>query len=138
MRDMIGEYMEEIKLAAGVKGPVSVSEDSLMPPPKLPSSHAIPMEANNSRKVSDDSPAVTIRNPDNHEQQSHTNYSDKSKAVYDTNSRDYEQRKQGHHRSHHHGDQQTADQGNSWSRASTSPERHRSRNGSHEHRVHHK
>ncbi|CAK8572246.1 unnamed protein product [Lathyrus sativus] len=127
MRDMIGEYMEEIKLAAGVKSPVSVSEDSLMPPPKLPSSHAIPMEANNSRKVCDESPAVTIRNPGYHEQQSHTNYSDKSKAVHDATSRDYEQRKQGHHRSHHNGGD----------RASTSPERHRSRNELHEHRVHH-
>ncbi|KAL5068540.1 hypothetical protein RYX36_019427 [Vicia faba] len=128
MRDLIGEYMEEIKLAAGDKSPVSVSEDSLMPPPKLPSSHAIPMESNNSRKVSDDSPAVTIRNPGYHEKQSHTNFSDKSKAVHDVTSRDFKQRKQGHHRSHHNGGD----------RASTSPERQRSRSGSHEHRVHHK
>ncbi|XP_058770637.1 U11/U12 small nuclear ribonucleoprotein 48 kDa protein-like [Vicia villosa] len=105
MRDLIGEYMEEIKLATGVKSPVRVSEDSLMPPPKLSSSHAIPMETNNSRKVSDDSPAVHV-----------------------ATSRDYEQRKQRHHRSHHNGGD----------RASTSPERQRSRNGSHEHRVHHK
>ncbi|CAI8603235.1 unnamed protein product [Vicia faba] len=128
MRDLIGEYMEEIKLAAGDKSPVSVSEDSLMPPPKLPSSHAIPMESNNSRKVSDDSPAVTIRNPGYHEKQSHTIFSDKSKAVHDATSRDFKQRKQGHHRSHHNGGD----------RASTSPERQRSRSGSHEHRVHHK
>lgn len=105
MRDLIGEYMEEIKLATGVKSPVGVSEDSLMPPPKLSSSHAIPMETNNSRKVSDE-----------------------SHAVHDATSRDFEQRKQRHHRSHHNGRD----------RASTSPERQRSRNGSQEHRVHHK
>jgi U11/U12 small nuclear ribonucleoprotein SNRNP48 len=131
--------MEEIKLAAGVKSPVSVSEDTKMPPPKLPSSDAIPMEANSSRKASHDSPEVTISNPGYHEQQSHTNYSDKSKAAHDATSRDYEQRKQGHHKSHHYrGDQRSADEEKHRSRASTSPERHRSHSRSHDHRVHHK
>lgn len=140
MRDLIGEYMEEIKLAAGVKSPVNVSEDSGMPPPppKLPSSYAISTEANNSREVSHDSPAMTTSNPGHHEQQSHTNYSDKSKVVHDATSRDYEQRKQGRQGSHHYGrDEQGTDQGNHRSHASTSPERHRSRSQSHEHRVHH-
>ncbi|PNY01335.1 hypothetical protein L195_g024627 [Trifolium pratense] len=150
MRDLITEYMEEINLAAGVKSPVSVSEDNKMPPPKLPSSHAIPMEADNAGKASHDSPAVTISNPGYHEQQSHTNYSDKSEAVHDATSRDYEQHKQGHHKSHHYReDQRSADQGNHRSRTSTSPERHRNRastsserhrshSRSHDRRVHHK
>lgn len=141
MRDLIAEYMEETKHAGGVTNPVSVSEDSRMPlpPPRLPSSHNIQMEANTSRTVSQDSPAVTISNQGYHEQQSHTNYFDKSKAVHDATARDYEQQKQGQHRNHHNeGYQRTADQGNHRSRASTSPERQRSHSRSHEHIIHKK
>lgn len=141
MRDLIEEYMEEIKQAGGVRSPVKVSEKSEMFPSKLPSDHGIPvaMEADNSEKVGHDSPAVTISNPSYHEQQSRTNYSDKSNAVHDVFSRDYKQHKQGHRRSHYYGeDQQTDDQGNHRSRASSSPERHRSHSRSHERTIDHK
>ncbi|KAJ1409316.1 U11/U12 small nuclear ribonucleoprotein 48 kDa protein [Sesbania bispinosa] len=140
MRDLIEEFMEEIKDAGGVKSPVKVSEDSGMFPFKLPSGHDIPMEANNSRKVSHDSPATTISNPSYYEQQSHTNHTEKSKVVDDVFSKDHEQRKQGHYRSHYYGeDQRKADRGTYHrDRASTSPEREISHSRSHDRGIHHK
>lgn len=138
MRDLIEEYMEEIKQAGGVKSPIRLSEDSGMFPPRLPSGFDIPIKTNNSREASHQTPAVTISNPDYDELQSHTNYSDKSRSIHDGFSRDYEQHKQGHHRSHHAEGQRTADQENHRIRASTSPERQRRHSQSHERRVHHK
>ncbi|KAK7278262.1 hypothetical protein RJT34_23288 [Clitoria ternatea] len=138
MRYMIEEYMEEIKQAGGVESPVKVSEESGLFPSK-PSGHDIPIEANNSGKVNHDSPAVTISNRKYCEQQPNMNYCDRSKAVGDGFSRDYEQRKHGHYRSHYRDDQRNADQGKYHrDRASTSPERRRSHSRSREHSsIHH-
>ncbi|XP_057458971.1 U11/U12 small nuclear ribonucleoprotein 48 kDa protein isoform X2 [Lotus japonicus] len=137
MRDLINEYMEDVKQAAGVQSPVKVSEDSGMFPPKLPSSHGVPREVNNYKEVSLDSTAMTISNPGFGEQQSQTKYTDKSKAVDDAFSRDYERR---HYRNHSYGGaQQNADRGTYHrDRASSSPDRQISHSRAHDHSILHK
>lgn len=140
MRDVIEEFMEEIKQAGSVESTVNVSKESGLLPSKPSSGHDIPMEADYSRKVNHDSPAVTISSPSYNEQQSRTNNCDKTKAVEDVISRDYEQRKRKHYRSHDYAEDQrnTGRQKYHRDHASTSPERHKSRSRSHEHSVHHK
>ncbi|XP_027364238.1 U11/U12 small nuclear ribonucleoprotein 48 kDa protein [Abrus precatorius] len=135
MRYMIEEYMEEIKQSGGVGSPVKVSEESGLFPSK-PAGHDLPTEANNSRRVSHDSPAMIISNP-TCEKQSRTNFCDKSKAVEDTFSRDYKQHKQGDHPSHYYReDQEDADQGKYYrDRTSTSPERRRSHSRPHDRSI---
>ncbi|KAK7344122.1 hypothetical protein VNO77_13419 [Canavalia gladiata] len=139
MRYMIEEFMEEIKQAGGIESPVKAFEKSGRFPSKPPG-HDISMEANNSRKVGRDSPAVTVSNTSYYEHQSHSNFSDKSKAAEDAFPRDYEQHKHGYYRSHYYGeDQQNADQGKYHRvHASTSPERHVSHSRSQEYSIHHK
>ena len=131
--------MEEIKEAGGVENTVKVSKENGTYPSKPPSVHDIPVEANNTRKNNYDSPAVTITKSSYNEQQSHTKFSDKTKPEEDMLSRDYEQRRRGHHRSHDY----VEDKWNTGrvkyhkDRASTSPERHRSHSRSHGHSIHH-
>lgn len=137
MRDLINEYMEDVKQAAGVQSPVKVSEDSGMFPPKLPSSHGVPREVNNYKEVSLDSTAMTISNLGFGEQQSQTKYTDKSKAVDDAFSRDYERRHYGNHS--YGGAQQNADRGTYHrDRASSSPDRQISHSRARDHSIRHK
>ncbi|TKY52059.1 U11/U12 small nuclear ribonucleoprotein 48 kDa protein [Spatholobus suberectus] len=138
MRYMIEDYMEQIKQAGGFESPVKMFVESGLFPSKPPG-HDIPMEANNSRKVSHDSPQVTISNPRCCEQQSHSGSCDKSKTVEDAFSRDYKHHKHEHHRSHYYReDQRNADRGRYHrDRPSTSPERYLSHSRSCEHNSHH-
>ncbi|XP_061357633.1 U11/U12 small nuclear ribonucleoprotein 48 kDa protein [Gastrolobium bilobum] len=136
MRDVIEEFMEEIKQAGGLESPVKVPEESVMFASKPPSGHDIPIEANDSRKFSHDSPAVTISNSSHWEQQSSTNYCGKNKTVDDAFTRYYGEHKQGHDRSHYYGESQQNDYHRDVS--FTSSEGRASRSRSREHSIHHK
>ncbi|KAL2325292.1 hypothetical protein Fmac_024350 [Flemingia macrophylla] len=139
MRYMIEDFMEQIKQAGGFESPAKMSEESGLFPRKPPALD-IPVEANNSKKVSLDSHEVGISNTHYCETQSHTNCSDKSKTVVDDAlSRDYKEHKHEHWRSHYYReDQRSAERGKHHrDRPSTSPERRPSHGRSQEHISHH-
>ncbi|KAG5127569.1 hypothetical protein JHK82_028404 [Glycine max] len=138
MRYMIEDFMDQIKQAGDFESHVKMSEKSGLFPSKPPD-RDIPMEANNSRKICNNSPTVTISNLRCSEQQSDSNCCDQSKSLEDAFSRDYKQRKHEHHRSHYcREDQQNADQGKYHrDRHSISPERYSSYSRSREHSSHH-
>ncbi|CAJ1976307.1 unnamed protein product [Sphenostylis stenocarpa] len=138
MRYMIEDFMEQIKQAEGFESPLKMSEESGLFPFKPPG-HDISMEANNSRKASHDSPAVTTSKPHYCEQQSHSNCCDESKNLDGAFSRDYKQLKHERQRSHYYReDQWNADRGKYHrNRSSTSPVRHSSHSQSREHSSHH-
>lgn len=103
MRDIIEEYMEDIKQVEGVGSPMKETDESGMMPLNSLSYHDRDIETKIFRKGSHESSAVTARNPDHYEQKSQSNYCNKGKAVEvveDISSRDYEQPRQGHSRKH--------------------------------------
>ncbi|XP_028770637.1 U11/U12 small nuclear ribonucleoprotein 48 kDa protein [Neltuma alba] len=103
MRDIIEEYMEEIKQAGGVGSPMKQSDESGMLPLESLSRRDMDIEAKILRKGSRESSVATVCNPSHYEQKSRTIYCDKSKAVEileDASPRDYEQPRQGHSRKH--------------------------------------
>lgn len=132
MRYMIEDFMEQIKRAGGFESPVKMSEGSGLFQFKPPG-HDISMEANNSRKASLDSPAVTKIKPRYSEQQLHSSCCDESKNLDVAFSRDYKQLKHDHHSSHYYRDDQwSADQGKYHrEQLSTSHERHSSHSSHH-------
>lgn len=143
MRDIIEEYMEEIKNAGGIWSPVKESEESGMILSKPLSDHDIDHEAKNLRKGSHDLPSTTVRKPSHYEQRSSTDYFNKSKAVEvpkDASPRDYEQPRQGHYRNSRYAEEQwNAGPGNyDREHISRSPERSRSHSRSNESVSHHK
>ncbi|XP_020976016.1 U11/U12 small nuclear ribonucleoprotein 48 kDa protein [Arachis ipaensis] len=138
-RDLIEEYMEEIKQVGGVENPVKVSEENGMFQSKPPSGDVIPVEVNNSRKTAYDSHAVIITNSSYIEQRSYTKCSEKTKPEEDMPSRHNEQHRRQHYMSHDYvGEKQNAgkvkyDKDND----SAKPDRHRSHSQSYEHSHHH-
>ncbi|KAF7805253.1 U11/U12 small nuclear ribonucleoprotein 48 kDa protein [Senna tora] len=143
MRDIIEEYMEEIKQAGGIGSPVKESEESGMFMSKPHAGHDIDLGAKNLRKGRLDSPSIAASSRRHYEQQSHTNYSKKSKAIEfleDTSPRDNELPRQGHYRNRGYvEDQWDTGRGNySREHASRSPERPKSYSRSNESNSHHK
>ncbi|KAI9078391.1 hypothetical protein K1719_039610 [Acacia pycnantha] len=101
MRDIIEEYMEEIKQAGSVGSTTKESDESRMLPSESLSHRDIDIKAKILRKGIHESSAVTACNPSHYEQRSQTNYCNKSKVIEvleDASPKDYEQSRQGHSR----------------------------------------
>lgn len=99
MRDIIEEYMEEIKQAGGFGNPMKESDESGMLPSKSLSCFDRDIEAKILREGRHESSAATACNPSHYELKSRTNYYNKNKAIEvleDASPRDYEQPRQGH------------------------------------------
>ena len=139
MRYMIEDFMDQIKQAGGFESLVKMSEKSGLfhsKPPDLD----IPMKANNSRKICNNSPVVTMSNPRYSKQQSDSNCCDERKSLEDAFFRDYKQCKHEHPRSHYYRkDQQNVDRGKFHRDCpSIITEKHSSQSRSHEHSSHNK
>ncbi|KAI4302009.1 hypothetical protein L6164_035233 [Bauhinia variegata] len=137
-RDIIEDYMEEIKQAGGIGAQVKESQERETFPSNAYSGHGkITIEAKNLRKVDHDSPEASACIPSYYEQQSHTNYCDKRKAVKDDFSRDYAQSRHEKYKKHGFAeDQWSTDDEYDREYASRSTERNRSHSRSHDHSRH--
>ncbi|KAJ7978211.1 U11/U12 small nuclear ribonucleoprotein 48 kDa protein [Quillaja saponaria] len=136
MRNIIEDYMEEIKEAGGIGRFVKESEEggALKPP----SGHGFHFGAGNLRKSNYEPSATTKDDPSQYRQHPQSNYNSRFESVKDASIRDCEQPRQGDYRSLEYIQERRITGRGKHNReyTSRSPERQRSSRRSHERSSH--
>ncbi|KAF2288256.1 hypothetical protein GH714_005319 [Hevea brasiliensis] len=133
MRDIIDEYMEEIKQAGGIGCFEKVAEEEGLPR-KPPSTTDIALDVNELRKSSSKSSEAIRSTPNHCQKQLHSDHNIRSTTSRDASLQYSEQRGQGHNRHHEQVEYPRSAGRDSHGRQpySRSPERHKSHGLLHE------